>query len=78
MMAQAASISRKPRTSPQVFEVYGIDSTPWFLVLGADGRVMSRGIVNTLEQMEVAIELVLSTSAESVLPMASTSARMEA
>lgn len=62
----------------QVFEVYGVDSTPWLLVLGSDGRVLSRGIVNSLEQMEVAIELVLPTDAGAVPAIVPTAARMEA
>lgn len=43
-------------TAPHAFERYGISTTPWMLVSGSDGRVMSRGIVNDLEQMEVVVE----------------------
>lgn len=55
----------------RVFEAYQVESTPLMIVLSSDGRVLSKGIVNTLEQMEVAIELVVhavSTDATSLVP----------
>jgi thiol-disulfide isomerase/thioredoxin len=39
-----------------VFADFRVASTPYFVTVGADGRVRLRGVANTLEQVEVMIE----------------------
>lgn len=41
-----------------VFEQYRVESTPWLMLLASDGGVLSRGIVNDLEQMELTVDSI--------------------